>query len=42
MLQQVALGIEPMSSSPQAFTELIRSEIPKWALIVKASGAKVD
>ena len=38
----VALGIEPMSSSPQAFTELIRSEIPKWALIVKASGARAD
>jgi tripartite-type tricarboxylate transporter receptor subunit TctC len=40
--QLVALGIEPVSSTPQEFADLIRSEIPKWARIVKASGAKVE
>ncbi|MCG2594318.1 tripartite tricarboxylate transporter substrate binding protein [Ramlibacter sp. XY19] len=40
--QLVALGIEPASSTPEEFAALIRSEIPKWARIVKASGAKVE
>jgi tripartite-type tricarboxylate transporter receptor subunit TctC len=40
--QLTALGIEPASSTPEEFTALIRSEIPKWARIVKASGAKVE
>ena len=37
-----ALGIEPMTSTPEDFAALIRSEIPKWARIVKASGARVE
>jgi tripartite-type tricarboxylate transporter receptor subunit TctC len=40
--QLAALGIEPASSTPEEFAALIRSEIPKWARIVKASGAKVE
>ena len=40
--QLTSLGIEPSSSSPEDFAALIRSEIPKWALIVKASGAQVE
>lgn len=40
--QLVALGIEPQSSTPEEFGALIRSEIPKWARIVKVSGAKVE
>jgi tripartite-type tricarboxylate transporter receptor subunit TctC len=40
--QLVALGIEPTGSTPQEFADLIRSEIPKWTRIVKASGAKVE
>ena len=40
--QLTALGIEPQASTPEAFDALIRSEIPKWAKIVKASGAKVE
>ncbi|HSW19613.1 MAG TPA: tripartite tricarboxylate transporter substrate binding protein [Ramlibacter sp.] len=40
--QLAGLGIEPAASSPEEFATLIRNEIPKWAKIVKASGAKVE
>ncbi len=40
--QLIALGIEPASSTPEEFAALIRSEIPKWAAIVKKSGATPD
>jgi tripartite-type tricarboxylate transporter receptor subunit TctC len=35
-------GAEPSPTSPEAFGEMIRREIAKYAKIVKASGAKVD
>jgi len=35
-------GMEPIGSSPEEFDALIRSEIAKWAKVVKVSGAKVD
>jgi tripartite-type tricarboxylate transporter receptor subunit TctC len=35
-------GAEPTPTSPEEFAALIRSEIPKYAKIVKDSGAKVD
>jgi tripartite-type tricarboxylate transporter receptor subunit TctC len=35
-------GAEPASTSPDEFAAMIRSEIPKYAKIIKASGAKVD
>jgi len=35
-------GAEPASDSPEQFAALIRSEISKYAKIVKQSGAKVD
>ncbi len=35
-------GAEPSPTSPEQFMALIRSEIPKYAKIIKASGAKVD
>ncbi len=38
----VAQGAIPSGNSPQEFTQLIQSEISKWAVVVKASGAKVD
>ncbi len=37
-----ALGAEPSSKSPEAFTQYVRDEIAKWAKVVKASGAKLD
>ena len=40
--QLTQLGIEPASSSPQKFAQLLRAEIPKWRDIVKQSGATVD
>ncbi len=35
-------GMEPVGSTPAQFDALIRSEIDKWAKVVKLSGAKVD
>ena len=40
--QLQSLGIEPASTSPRELDELVRSETPKWADIVKRSGATVD
>jgi tripartite-type tricarboxylate transporter receptor subunit TctC len=36
------LGAEPAVNTPAEFTKYIQSEIDKWALAVKLSGAKVD
>jgi len=36
------LDTEPDGAGPQAFLELVRKETPKWAEVVKKSGAKVD
>jgi tripartite-type tricarboxylate transporter receptor subunit TctC len=38
----VAQGVDLAASSPEAFGELIRAEIPKWRKVVLDSGAKVD
>jgi tripartite-type tricarboxylate transporter receptor subunit TctC len=38
----VAQGAEPAPMSPDQFAAFVRSEIAKYARIVKASGAKVD
>jgi len=35
-------GMEPTSSTPEAFSAYIRSEMTKWAKVVKASGAKAE
>jgi tripartite-type tricarboxylate transporter receptor subunit TctC len=40
--QLAAAGIEPAYSTPEAFAELIRADIAKWAKVVKASGARAD
>jgi tripartite-type tricarboxylate transporter receptor subunit TctC len=37
-----ALDTEPDGSTQQEFVELVRRETPKWAEVVKRSGAKVD
>ena len=36
------LGVDVVANTPDEFRAYIKSEIPKWAAIVKASGAKVD
>lgn len=35
-------GLEPIGNSPEEFGKLLREELPKWAKVVKISGAKVD
>lgn len=40
--QLVSLGIEPAFGTPEEFSALIRAELPKWADIVKRSGATAD
>jgi tripartite-type tricarboxylate transporter receptor subunit TctC len=38
----LAGGAEPAASTPEAFAAFIARELPKYARIVKDSGAKVD
>jgi len=40
--RMLQLGMEPVGSTPEEFDALTRSEIEKWARVVKVSGAKVD
>jgi tripartite-type tricarboxylate transporter receptor subunit TctC len=35
-------GAEPIGSTPEEFTALIRTELARWARVIKMSGAKVD
>jgi len=35
-------GMEPTTSTPEEFSAYIRSEMTKWAKVVKASGAKAE
>jgi tripartite-type tricarboxylate transporter receptor subunit TctC len=36
------IGVEVSASTPEEFAAYIRIEIPKWAAVVKASGAQVE
>jgi tripartite-type tricarboxylate transporter receptor subunit TctC len=36
------LGVDIVGGTPEEFAAYIRSEIPKWTAIIKASGAKLD
>lgn len=38
----LALGFEPIGSTPKQFAERIRSEIDKWAKVVRAAGIKAQ
>lgn len=38
----VALGLDPVGSSPEQFAALIKDEVARWAKVVKVSGAKPD
>jgi tripartite-type tricarboxylate transporter receptor subunit TctC len=35
-------GMEPTSNAPEEFAAYIKSEMTKWAKVVKASGAKAE
>jgi tripartite-type tricarboxylate transporter receptor subunit TctC len=36
------LGVDVIGGTPEDFAAYIKSEIPKWTAITKASGAKLD
>jgi len=38
----VQLGTEPTTSSPEAFTSLVRDELAKWGKVIRAAGIKVE
>jgi tripartite-type tricarboxylate transporter receptor subunit TctC len=38
----IALGAEPAPNTPEVFGTLVKSEVAKWADVVKKSGAKID
>ncbi len=38
----VKLGVEPLGGSPEQYAALLKSEIAKWANVIKESGARVD
>ena len=41
-IRLAASGVEVNPGGPEEFRKLIEAEIPKWAAVVKASGAKAD
>jgi tripartite-type tricarboxylate transporter receptor subunit TctC len=40
--RMLALGAEPVTSSPERFAAFLREEIDKWGKLVRASGARAD
>ena len=37
-----ALTLEPVGGTPQQFSDYVRSEVVKWGVVVKQTGARVD
>jgi len=35
-------GLDPLSSTPEAFGEYLKSEVDKWGKVVKATGARAE
>jgi tripartite-type tricarboxylate transporter receptor subunit TctC len=40
--RMASLGVETMPGTPEQFGDFIKTEIVKWAKVVKASGARAD
>ena len=40
--KSAALGVKPNGNAPEKFALVIKSDLPKWARVVKNSGAKPD
>jgi len=40
--RMATLGVEIIGSSPQEFAAFIKRDIAKWAVVIKASGARID
>ncbi len=40
--RMLSQGIAPVGNTPEEFAQLIKRELPKWAKVVQASGAKVE
>ena len=36
------LGVEVVAGTPEEFSALIRSEIPKWTKVIKEANIKVE
>jgi tripartite-type tricarboxylate transporter receptor subunit TctC len=36
------LGFDPVENTPEQFTAYIRTEVTKWAKVIKDSGATAD
>jgi len=36
------LGMEPVGSSPEEFASVIRADLPRWAQVIKSSGARPE
>jgi tripartite-type tricarboxylate transporter receptor subunit TctC len=36
------IGLDPVGSTPEQYQQFIRSEIEKWAKVVKFSGLKIE
>lgn len=40
--QFVALGAEPVGSTPEEFAQYIRTELPRWGKVIRAAGLRLD
>ncbi len=38
----IAIALEPLTSTPESFASYVKTEIDRWAMIVKASGATAE